>query len=95
VKNPQSLAIDGIGQVWIANNNSSISVLSSSGEAISPTGGYTGAGLSHPGGLTIDLSGNVWITNSTDNSVTEIIGGAAPVAPLSSGLTNGTTGARP
>jgi hypothetical protein len=45
--------------------------------------------------MAIDLSGDVWISNSTGDTVTEFIGVAAPVAPLSTSLTNGTTGVRP
>jgi hypothetical protein len=70
-------------------------VLSGSGAAVSPSTGYTGAGLSTPGGIAVDLSGNVWVSNATDNSVTEIIGAAGPAAPLSTAITNGTSGARP
>ncbi len=92
---PLALALDGFSQVWIANRNGTVSLLANSGTAISPATGYTSLGLSTPGGIAIDLSGNVWIANTSDNSVTEIIGAAAPVAPLATAVTNGTTGLRP
>ncbi len=95
IHNPLALAIDGAGQVWIANGNGSVSALADTGVALSPPTGFTGAGLSVPGGLAVDLSGNVWVANTSDNSVTELLGVAAPVAPLATAVANGTTGARP
>ena len=95
IHNPLALAIDGAGQVWIANGNGSVSALANTGVALSPPTGFTGAGLSVPGGLAVDLSGNVWVANTSDNSVTEFLGVAAPVAPLATAVANGTTGARP
>jgi streptogramin lyase len=95
VSNPRALAVDGLGQVWIANGNGTLSAFANTGNAISPSSGIIAAGLSTPGGVAIDLSGNVWVSNTTNNSVTEIVGAAVPVAPLSTSLTNSTTGARP
>ena len=95
IHNPLALAVDGAGQIWIANGNGSISALVNTGVALSPATGFTGAGLSTPGGIAVDLSGNVWVSNSSDNSVTEILGVAAPIAPLATAVANGTTGARP
>jgi len=92
---PLALAVDGLGQVWTANGNGTVSALSNSATAVTPATGYSGAGLSTPGGIAVDLSGNVWVTNTSDNSATEVLGVAAPVAPLSTSLTNGTTGGRP
>jgi hypothetical protein len=51
--------------------------------------------LNAPTGISIDISGNVWISNGGNNSVTEILGGAAPVAPLAIATQNVTLGARP
>ena len=95
ISNPLALAIDGAGQIWTANGNGTVSVITQAGAAVSPGTGYTGAGLSTPGGMTIDVSGNVWVSNTSDNSVTEMIGAAAPASPPSTALANGKTGARP
>ncbi len=95
ISNPLAVAVDGLGQIWVANGNGSVSVLSGAGAGVSPSTGYTGAGLSTPGGIAVDVSGNVWVSNTSDNSVTEILGVAGPVAPLSTAVKNGTTGARP
>ena len=94
---PAGLAIDGLGYVWIANGNGSVSVLSSPTTAVTTTSAYqTGTGaISGPTGIVIDGSGSVWIAN-TNNSVTQIIGGAAPVVtPAVTGTTNNTLGAKP
>ncbi len=95
IATPKSLAVDGQGYIWIANAGSTVSVLSNAGTALSPTTGFTDTGTAAPGGIAVDLSGNVWLTNITNNTVTEIIGAAAPVAPPSTSLANGTTGAKP
>ena len=88
------LAIDGNGAIWVVNGNSSVSVFSN-GAASTPGTGYTGGNLSQPSGVAIDTSGNVWISNAANNSVTEILGAAAPVSPTATALKNGTLGARP
>jgi ligand-binding sensor domain-containing protein len=102
VNSPEAIAIDGSGQVWIANANGTVSVLSNTGAAVSPssgtcgsttTGGYCGPG-STPAGIAIDTSGSVWVPSSTANTVTRILGAAAPVVPLATGAASG-TGVRP
>jgi hypothetical protein len=70
-------------------------VLSNAGAAISPSTGYVSGAPTSPVGIAIDISGNVWIANSGTGGVTELIGGAAPVAPLATAVANKTTGARP
>jgi hypothetical protein len=52
--------------------------------------------MSSPFSLAIDGSGNVWVSNNTGNSVTEIVGAAAPVVtPLALAVKNNTLGKRP
>ena len=65
---PEGIAIDGSGNIWIANNGSNnVTVLNSSGAALfTPTVG------SSPIGIAIDASGNAWVTNSGSGNVTEI-----------------------
>jgi hypothetical protein len=82
---PTALAIDGAGQVWIANSGGSISVFNSSGTPVSSTA-YTGGELSSPSSVAIDISGNLWIANSGSNSVTEVLGAAAPTIPIATGV---------
>ncbi len=96
---PQGLAVDGLGNVWTANNgNSSVTELNNSGVALSPTTGFTGGGMSGSYYLAVDGSGNVWVTNNTagSNSITEIVGAAAPVVtPLALAVKNSVLGTRP
>jgi streptogramin lyase len=92
---PTALAIDGAGQVWIANGNNSLSVISDAGAVLSPSSGFTDPSLSGSSGVAIDNSGSVWVANEGNNSVTEIVGAASPVAPLVNGVVNKTLGARP
>jgi sugar lactone lactonase YvrE len=93
---PVALAVDGNGVVWIANQGGSVSAFANTGIAVSPaTTGYAGGTLNAPTGIAIDVSGNVWISNGGNNTTTEILGGAAPVAPLAVGVQNGTPGVKP
>jgi PKD repeat protein len=80
---PYGLAIDGDGNVWVANECfCGITKFSSTGIAISPPSGYTGGGLGsvsapYIGGeaipyfIAIDTSGNVW----TEESVSTLYAG--------------------
>ena len=99
---PIAVAVDGAGQVWVANGGNSVSSFSNSGAALSPATGYgatTAAAATPynaPSGIAIDQAGSVWITNSGGNTVTRIFGSAAPaVAPLVTGAANLTTGTKP
>jgi len=91
VGNPLAVAIDGAGQVWVADAGGTVSVLSNAGAAMSPSSGYPGPG-STPAGIAIDISGSVWVPSSTANTVTRILGAAAPVVPLATGAASGTGG---
>ncbi len=92
---PSALAIDGSGLVWVTNGSGTLSVLSSTGSAISPTAGYK-VSASGPTSIEIDSSGNLWITNASDNSVTEVIGAATPVTtPTTNAVKNNTLAAKP
>ena len=96
--NSGGIAVDGSGNVWIANygGNSAVSEFSSSGVAISPATGYQGGGPSYPDGIAVDGSGNVWLSGGVNANVTEFIGGAAPVVtPLAVGVKNNMLGTRP
>ena len=96
VNAPVSLFLDGIGQVWVANGNGTLSVLSNAGAAVSPSTGYKPATLSTPTGILVDNSGSVWVTSSGGNSVTKVFGAAAPVVtPTVTGTVNNALGARP
>ena len=83
---PQGIAVDGSGHVWVTNIlGSSITELAGSaanspGQILSPTAGWAkDAGLNHGWAVAIDASGNVWVVNYSTNTLTEIVGLAAPV----------------
>jgi hypothetical protein len=86
---PNDAAIDGNGNVWIANfdgdSATDITELAADGSPISPASGYTGGGIIGALAIAIDPSGNVWITNggyqnnTPSSSVSELVGAAAPV----------------
>jgi hypothetical protein len=95
LNSPAAIAIDGNGQVWVANGNNSVSLFANAGTALSPATGFTDSSLSTPSGIAVDLSGSVWIANKGNNSVTQILGAAAPVAPLATAAANKTTGEKP
>ncbi len=89
---PAALAIDGSSNVWVANSSGSVVMLSNAGAVLATT---TDSSISGATGIAIDNAGTVWVSNSTTNTVDEIIGGAAPTAPLANALKNGTVGAKP
>ena len=93
---PVALAVDGNGVVWIANQGGSVSAFTNTGVAVSPsTTGYASNTVNAPTGIAIDVSGNIWISNGGNSTTTEILGGAAPVAPVAIGVQNGTLGVTP
>jgi hypothetical protein len=95
LSSPAGIAIDGNGQVWIPNGANSVSLFSNAGAALSPANGFTDASFSAPDGIAVDSGGSVWIANKGNNSVTRILGGAAPAAPLAAAAANKTTGEKP
>ena len=62
IQNPAAIAIDGAGNVWIADLSNSVVELSNlGGLPLSGSNGYQ-TGSSHPPiGIAIDGSGNVWV----------------------------------
>jgi hypothetical protein len=73
---PTSIAVDVSGNVWAANYCgsdspcSSVTELSSTGEPVSTSSGFTGGGeLWETYGLAIDISGDVWVTNQQSTGV--------------------------
>jgi hypothetical protein len=94
---PFALAIDGAGNPWVANyGNNTVSEFSSTGTALSPDTGLAAGSLVSPQAIAIDLSGNVWVANGFADSLTEIVGAAAPVvAPLAVAIKNNMLATRP
>jgi len=95
--NPLGIAVDTSNDIWTANGEDSISELSSSGSAISPSpSGDTGGGLS--GGengaypVAIDASGDVWAASlafgMTPTSLSKFSSSGTAISP-SGGYTGG------
>jgi streptogramin lyase len=75
---PDGLAIDQLGNVWIANLfGDSISEVSSAGAVLSSGFSDNKASIDHPQGIAVDGSGHVWIANFRGPSITELAGAAA------------------
>jgi hypothetical protein len=87
-----AVAIDGNNNAIVANGNGKVVVVSNAGAAVSTTQGSTTAA---PGSIAIDSAGNVWLANAAANTIDEIIGGAAPAAPLANAVQNNAPGAKP
>jgi hypothetical protein len=104
LKQPEYIAVDGAGNLWVANKGTgSVSEFNSSGAILSPTTSTSSVygfkhGVSGEQGITLDPSGNVWvaINTITTGGVFEIVGAATPtVTPIALALKNGKVGAKP
>ncbi len=60
---PETLAIDASGNVWLANANGVVPELSNTGSPVSSTG-YTVSGLGGPNTIAVDGVGNIWFGNN-------------------------------
>jgi streptogramin lyase len=77
---PTGVATDGVSNIWITNGVAagSVAELNSSGTVLSPTTGF--GSLNTPVSIGVDASGNLWTANLGDNSVSEFVGIASPIA---------------
>jgi sugar lactone lactonase YvrE len=83
------LAIDSQDNVWIPNEDSpssvnsglgTVTVLNSSGQAVSGANGYTSGGLSYPLALAIDTNGTVWVVNYRNARITLLSSTGVPLS---------------
>jgi len=80
---PAAVAVDSSGTVWVANTQTAGSITEMVYANSTPLSPATGFGtLNQPSGIAIDPSGSVWTANAGDNSLSELIGIAAPTQPL-------------
>ncbi len=86
LNHPNGIAADGSGNVWVGNYiGDSLTELEGAngtnpGTPLSPTPGLgTDANLHDPYGVAIDSSGNIWVSNFGSNTITQLLGAAAPV----------------
>lgn len=66
----EAVAIDALGNVWLANSNTVIKISPLGVELNSP--GYYSGGVSGAYSVAIDASGNAWVGNLSANTVTEL-----------------------
>ena len=67
---PNGIAVDGNGNVWVANyTTSSVTVFNPAGAVLSGTNGYAETGLSNPTSLAIDIYGNAWVANYNSDTI--------------------------
>jgi RHS repeat-associated protein len=74
VKTPADIAVDGSGNVWVADKgNNRIVEYNEAGEFLREAGGSgsTGGKLSSPSAIDIDSSGHVWVADTANNRVAE------------------------
>ena len=102
VNSPVAIAVDGLGNVWTANSGgNSLSKFANSGSPVSGNPGYGSAFLSTPYKFAIDNSGSLWVinlgsTSTTTNTVTQLVGIAAPVTtPVAVAVQDNQVGQRP
>jgi sugar lactone lactonase YvrE len=81
-KNPFGLAVDGKGDLFIADNDNArvVEIPAGNGAPIAIDPMIGGSGFSHPGGVAVDGAGNVYISDLDRNFVVEIpVTGGAPI----------------
>lgn len=91
--NSLGIALNTDGNPWVANGGGSpgrISDFTSTGTAISGSGGYTGGGVGNSQAIALDALGNVWVANTILNSLSEfsISGTANASSPFTGGGLN-------
>lgn len=78
---PTRIAVDGAGNVWVANTlGNSVIAISGNGNPLSAKGGYRLKDTLEPLDVAIDAAGNVWVVNYGTSTLSKFIGIAAPVA---------------
>ena len=82
---PTKIAFDASGHIWLNNPNQNLlTELDTSGNAISPSTGYTGStgngAISGPKEIAFDNSGNVWVANYSHADVVELNSSGSPLS---------------
>ena len=83
------LAIDGQNNVWVPNEETptsvnsglgSVTVLSSAGQVISGTTGYTAGGIAYPIAVAVDTNGTAWVVDNYNSTVTLLSSNGQPLS---------------
>src|ERR1700693_4446712 len=80
---PWSVAVEGAGDLFIADTQSSrvVEIPAGGGPQIT-----VGSGLNRPYGVAVDRAGNVFIADESNNQVVEVPAGGGPQTTVGSGL---------
>jgi len=70
---PVAVASDTLGNIWVADDSHSATLLNNSGGAISPGSGYASSGqLAFPTAVAVDGNNNAWFANSSSYQITQV-----------------------
>jgi sugar lactone lactonase YvrE len=94
------LAVDAYNNVFIADqqttcasgSSGNVTELNSSGETVSPPGGYDGGGIYFPVAAATDTDGSIWIANQGDSSASKLTDNGVTISssgPFGSGSLSG------
>ena len=82
---PTAAAIDGSGNVWVANRGNTLTEFDHTGAVLSGVTGFTGA-LNQPSAIAIDTANRPWVVNAGSNSISVFsASGSASGTPLKGG----------
>ena len=77
-----TIAIDSADNVWfVSGANNAIGKFDKTGNAISPSTGYTGGGLNGPAQIAIDGSNRAWVVNRNSNTLSAFNNDGTPISP--------------
>ncbi len=93
LSNPDQIALDHAGNVYIADhNNSCIRAVSAATGIIATIANNATAGISLPNGVALDRSDNLYVANTNKNQILKIAAGSGTVTTIAGTGTAGTSG---
>jgi len=94
INQSRGMALDADSNVWISNEQTAlnsgsgdITKLSSSGQSLSGSGGFSAGGIFFPIGIAADTNGNIWVADYGDANITVLNSSGVPLS--GSGFGNG------
>jgi sugar lactone lactonase YvrE len=90
VEDPIGAAIDASGNVWLANHNGTVSVLTNTGGDVTGSPFSTGS-TNYNDSIAIDGGNNVWVTNTLGDTVYELTDAGGEITPTTGYAANPST----